>query len=177
MFLKISLFFFEWNFSTIILKLISNFARNLGKNVLSKSESVKFPLIESVICFFTDSSVNKYFSLLNQLIFTDSTVKKIFSLSNQSIFTEIMSEIWLIYSNLFLAIWMSQISLIISRFWLIQIYKVSLWEFFLVKILKLIIMIWNFSINYSQVLKIWNLVFSIFYKQKIKLLSLLLQFQ
>ena len=45
--------------------------------------------------------------------------KKYFSLSNQSIFTEIISEIWLIYSNLFLAIWISQISLIISRFWLI----------------------------------------------------------
>ena len=59
---------------------------------------------ESVICLFTDSSVKKYFSL-----------------SNQSTFTEIISEIWLIYSNLFLAIWISQISLIISRFWLIQI--------------------------------------------------------
>ena len=47
-----------------------------------------------------------------------------FSLSNQSIFTEIISEIWLIYSNLFLAIWISQISLIISRFWLIQIQRV-----------------------------------------------------
>ena len=45
---------------------------------LSKSESVKFSLIESVLCLFTDSSVKKYFSLLNQLIFTDSSVKKIF---------------------------------------------------------------------------------------------------
>ena len=45
---------------------------------LSKSESVKFSLIESVICLFTDSSVKKYFSLLNQLIFTDESVKKIF---------------------------------------------------------------------------------------------------
>ena len=72
--------------------------------VLSRSESVKFSLIESVICLFIDSSVKKYFSLLNQ-----------------SIFTEIISEVWLIYSNLFLAIWISQISLIISRFWLIQI--------------------------------------------------------
>ena len=61
--------------------------------VLSKSESVKFSLIESVICLFTDSSVKKYFSLLNQLIFTDSPVKKYFLLSNQSIFTEIISEI------------------------------------------------------------------------------------
>ena len=69
---------------------------------LSKSESVEFLLIKSAICLFTDSSVKKYFSLLNQLIFT-----------------EILSEIWLIYSNLFLAIWISQISLIISRFWLI----------------------------------------------------------
>ena len=39
--------------------------------VLSKSESVKFSLIESVICLFTDSSVKKYFSLLNQSIFTE----------------------------------------------------------------------------------------------------------
>ena len=90
-----------------------------AKNSLSKSESVKVSLIESVICLFTNSSVKKYFSLLNQLLFTDSSVKKYFSLSNQSIFTEIISEIWLIYSNLFLAIWISQISLIISRFWLI----------------------------------------------------------
>ena len=47
-------------------------------SLLSKSESVKFSLIESVIYLFTDSSVTKYFSLLNQLIFTDSSVKKIF---------------------------------------------------------------------------------------------------
>ena len=46
------------------------------KALLYKSESVKFSLIESVICLFTDSSVKKYFSLLNQLIFTDSSVKK-----------------------------------------------------------------------------------------------------
>ena len=89
--------------------------------LLSKSESVKFSLIESVICLFTDSTVKKYFSLLNQLIFTGSSVEKYFSLSNQSIITVIISEIWLIYSNLLLAIWISQISLIISRFWLIQI--------------------------------------------------------
>ena len=44
-------------------------------NMLSKSESVKFSLIESVICLFTDSSVKKYCSLLNQLSFTDSSVK------------------------------------------------------------------------------------------------------
>ena len=75
-----------------------------GIYILSKSESVKFSLIESVICFFTDSSVKKYFSLLNQLIFTDSSVKK-------NIFH---SEIGLIYSNLFLAIWISQISLILT---------------------------------------------------------------
>ena len=59
----------------------------INLTLLSKSESVKFSLIESVICLFTD-----YFS-----------------------------ENWLIYSNLFLAIWISQISLMISRFWLIQI--------------------------------------------------------
>ena len=43
--------------------------------LLSKSESVKFSLIESVIYFFTNSSVENYFSLLNQFIFTDSSVK------------------------------------------------------------------------------------------------------
>ena len=90
---------------------------------LSKSESVKFSLIESVTCLFTYSSVKKYISLLNQLIFTDSSVNKYFSLPNQSIFTEIISKIWLIYSNLFLATWISQISLIISRFLLIQIQR------------------------------------------------------
>ena len=50
--------------------------------LLSTYESVKFSLIESVIFLFTDSSVKKYFSLLNQFIFTDSSVKKYFSLSN-----------------------------------------------------------------------------------------------
>ena len=53
---------------------VSNFG-NLNVCVpqkqLSKSESVKFSLIESVICLFTDSSVKKYLSLLNQLIFTE----------------------------------------------------------------------------------------------------------
>ena len=85
--------------------------------VLSKSESVKFSLSESVICLFTDSSVKKYFPLLNQLIFP-----------------EIINEIWLIYSNLFLAIWISQISLIIvlllwqSRTW--QIFRLLEWVAF-----------------------------------------------
>ena len=41
------------------------------KHLLSKSESVKCSLIESVICLFTDSSVEKYFSLLNRSIFTE----------------------------------------------------------------------------------------------------------
>ena len=90
--------------------------------ILFKSESVEFLLIESVICLLTDSSVKKYFSLTNQLIFTDwISKKKYFSLLNQFISTEVIREIWQIYSNLFLAIWISQISLIISRFWLIQI--------------------------------------------------------
>ena len=42
-----------------------------NSSVLSKSESVKFSLIEPVICLFTDSPVTKYLSLLNQLIFTE----------------------------------------------------------------------------------------------------------
>ena len=39
--------------------------------VLSKSESVKFSLIEPVIFMFSDSSVQTYYSLLNQLIFPE----------------------------------------------------------------------------------------------------------
>ena len=46
--------------------------------LLSKSESIKYSLIEPVIYLFTDSSVTTYISLLNQLIFTDSAVKQIF---------------------------------------------------------------------------------------------------
>ena len=60
-----------------LLRLTDDFALNLA-TPLSKSESVKFSLIESLICLFTDSSVETYFSLLNQLIFTDPSVKKIF---------------------------------------------------------------------------------------------------
>ena len=45
-------------------------------SLLSKSESVKFSLIELVICLFTDSSVQKYFSLLNQLIFIEIISEK-----------------------------------------------------------------------------------------------------
>ena len=50
--------------------LISN-EKEISIYLLSKSEWVKFLIIESVICLFTDSSVQKYFSLSNQLIFTD----------------------------------------------------------------------------------------------------------
>ena len=38
---------------------IDNFMFMNFITLLSKSESVKFSLIESVICLFTDSSVNK----------------------------------------------------------------------------------------------------------------------
>ena len=50
------------------------------KKVLSKSESVKFSLIEPVICLFTDSSVQNYISLSHQSIFTDCINAKIFSI-------------------------------------------------------------------------------------------------
>ena len=45
--------------------------KSFAYRVLSKSESLEFSLIESVLCLFTDSSVQKYFSLTNKLIFTD----------------------------------------------------------------------------------------------------------
>ena len=59
-------------------------------------------------------------------------MKKIFSTVKAVIFTEVISEIWLILGNLFLAIWIGQTSLwiwisqnllIISEIWLIQITK------------------------------------------------------
>ena len=73
-------------------------------DVFSKSESVKFCLIESVIRLFTDPSAKKYFSLLNQLIFTGVISEKYFSLLNQLIITGVISEILLIHSKLFLKI-------------------------------------------------------------------------
>ena len=42
--------------------------------MLSESESVKFLLMKSEICLFTDTAGKKYYSLLNQLIFIDSLV-------------------------------------------------------------------------------------------------------
>ena len=54
-----------------------NFVRDIF-SLLSKSESVKFSQIESVICFFTDSPVKKYILLLNQLIITEWISKKCF---------------------------------------------------------------------------------------------------
>ena len=61
------------------------------------SESVKFLLIQSVICLFTDSPVKKYISLLNQLIITNwisgkniFTVKSVnFHWSNQWNWTDL----------------------------------------------------------------------------------------
>ena len=73
--------------------------------VLSKSESVKFLLIDSVLCLFTDSPVeNIYFTVKSVDLSLMESVEKIFSLLNQLIFTKAISEIWQIYSNLFLAI-------------------------------------------------------------------------
>ena len=77
-------------------------------------------IVNHSISFFKNDQAT-----LNQLIFTVKSVnfhwfvsEKYFSLLNQLIFTDWISEIWLIHSNLFLAIWISRISLIISRFWL-----------------------------------------------------------
>ena len=61
-----------WEFHVIFLTIFGISVKCVYVQILlSKSESVEFPLIESVICLFTDSSVQKYFSLTNQLIFTD----------------------------------------------------------------------------------------------------------
>ena len=47
------------------------FLESFSRYQLSKSESVEFLLIEPVIHIFTDSSLQKYFSLSNQFILTD----------------------------------------------------------------------------------------------------------
>ena len=52
-------------------KIFNSIQINYFGDLLSKSESVKFSLIESVICIFTDSPVKKYMSLLNRLIITN----------------------------------------------------------------------------------------------------------
>ena len=80
------------------------------KDILSRRETFNCINIEKI--FFTVKLINSHWS--NQL-------EKYISLLNQLIFTESISEIWLINSNLFLAIWISQISLLISRSWLIHI--------------------------------------------------------
>ena len=71
-----------------------------------------FLLLNQWFAFLLIHQSRRYNSLLNQLILTDS-LKKIL-LFNQLIFTEEISEIGLIRSNLFLAIQISQISLITS---------------------------------------------------------------
>ena len=61
-------------FQKNILKINSNNNKSgpiFSSRILSKSESVKFLLIKSVICLFTDSPVKKYISLFNQLIITN----------------------------------------------------------------------------------------------------------
>ena len=90
------------------------------------SSSLPFPKFwKQKLMYFGHNSLNlnkSNFHWLNQW-FAFSLIyqrNKYFSLLNQLIFTEVISEIWLIHSNLFLAIWISEISLIISRFWLIQ---------------------------------------------------------
>ena len=61
---------------------------------LTKSESVKFSLIESVICFFTDPSVETIFSTVISVNFHWLiSENNIFPLINQILFTEVTSEI------------------------------------------------------------------------------------
>ena len=94
------------------LQLLALYSLNLNQsNFHWLNHLFAFSLIHQWKNIFTVKSVNFHWFIS----------EKYFSLSNQSIFTEIISGIWLIYSNLFLAIWICQISLIISRFWLIQI--------------------------------------------------------
>ena len=71
---------YAWNESVNSIKISVKFREILCIhyfNIFSKSESVKFSLIELVISLFTNSSVQKYFLLLNQLIFIDSSMEKI----------------------------------------------------------------------------------------------------
>ena len=57
--------------------------------------------------------------------FTVSIVEKIFFTVESVDFHCFNSEIWLIHSNLFLAMFISQISLKISKFWLIRIKRIQ----------------------------------------------------
>ena len=91
-------FFFCVFWYLIVIILIEENRKNL--TLLSKSESVKFSLIEPVFCLITDSSVQNYFSLIESM-------QKYFPPLNQLIVTEVISAIWLIDSDLFLAIWTS----------------------------------------------------------------------
>ena len=68
--LSTSIFIFT-TISQILERKFYLFSTQTCRNLLSKSESVKFSLIESVVCVSTDSSVKKYFSLPNQSIFTE----------------------------------------------------------------------------------------------------------
>ena len=104
-----------------LIKINGNLNYGIIKVILSKSEWVKFSLIESVIFSFTIRSVKMILFTLKSVNFHWFTSKKYFSRLNQLIFTEVISEILLVLSNLFLAIWINQISLINSRFLLIQI--------------------------------------------------------
>ena len=52
---------FDWN-NVIVVDSVNDYKKRLiSKIIKSESESVKFSLIESVICLFTDSSVKKIF--------------------------------------------------------------------------------------------------------------------
>ena len=51
------------------------------ENILSKSESVKFSLIESVICLFTVKSVNFHWFISEKIFFTVKSVN--FHCNNQ----------------------------------------------------------------------------------------------
>ena len=107
--------------------------------LLSKSESIKFSLIESVICLFTDSSVEKIFFTVKSVNFHWKGVSKRkdyhenfkshFSLkintSSNIYFTEIISEFWLIYSNLFLPIWISHFEKIDFFLYISHLYSVK----------------------------------------------------
>ena len=98
----------------------------------------------------------QYFSLLNQSIFIDWISEKYFLLLNQLIFTEVISQIWLIHSNLFLAIWIGQISLIISRFLMIQIKKVRVLFTFSSWMRRYCFYVKNDFRNFHQIFTFWD---------------------
>ena len=121
---------FLWNWNR------NNFISSINKYIYFLQKYIKYSKSDDCFRFFKKAylRVISTFKNLNQSNFHSLNQWFALSLIHQCTrymyftvksvnFHLFVSEIWLIYSNLFLAIWISQISLITSRFFLIQIQR------------------------------------------------------